>query len=62
MKPEKGKHPVYCACCGKQYTTVEHFGGKKKIKYCKYCFTGSRFNLCLKCFSKIYEQKTKKLS
>ncbi len=51
-KPKPGWHPIYCQCCGKKYSKITHFGGKKRIKYCEYCF-GSEFPLCMKCFIKL---------
>jgi hypothetical protein len=37
MKPKKGWHPVVCDNCHKEYARVEHFGGGRKLKTCKWC-------------------------
>jgi len=35
-QPKTGWHSVYCEC-GEDVGIVSHFGGKEKIKECRYC-------------------------
>lgn len=45
---EPGTHDLFCAMCGKKYTTITHFGGKNKLKVCRWCMTLPA--CCLGCF------------
>lgn len=47
-EPKEGWHWSYCKLCGKKVARVNHFGGKKKLKKCKWCQEG--LSVCMDCY------------
>ena len=49
-RPKRGWHWSHCFLCGEQVGKVVHYGGKKKLKKCKWC-QDSGMKVCIDCFS-----------
>jgi len=54
-----GWHYLYCCLCGKQYSRVEHFGGRKKLKKCKAC--QNKMSVCFKCYQALRKETIKEI-
>jgi len=50
MEPKAGTHEVHCFMCGKLFSEVQHKGGDKRLKRCKYCQDIGHY--CFDCYEK----------